>query len=148
LCDNLAIRHTKEGVLILDIGPINYWLEWFDQFIESKSKEWMFTDRVPRVITAYMAQDKRREFISEFNNPNSKYRNILSQVVLTKMPGLKLEDLTEESLSYLFKELKTKTIGFFDRSIISDIATEQFVTDQMLPLLKKRKELNIRIWKY
>ncbi|MGN6297669.1 MAG: SIR2 family protein [Ginsengibacter sp.] len=139
LCDKLPLEHDDIGGFVLDIGPINWWLEWFAEFIKSNSEEWMFTDRVPRVITSHISKDKRQELISTFNNTKSKYRKILSQVVLTKMPDLKLEDFTQESLSYLFEELKTKRIRFFDRSIISDIATEQFVTERMLPLLKNMR---------
>ncbi|TAE84375.1 MAG: hypothetical protein EAY81_07650, partial [Bacteroidetes bacterium] len=135
LCNKLALEHDDVSGFVIDIGPINWWLEWFAEFIKSNSEEWMFTDRVPRVITSHISKDKRQELISEFNNPKSKYRKILSQVVLIRMPDLKLEDFTKESLSYLFEELKTKRIDFLDRSILSDIATEQFVIERMLPLL-------------
>jgi len=57
------------------------------------------------------------------------------------MGDLKLNDFTEETLIYLFEELKTKKIGYWDSSILTDIATEQFVTDRMLPLLKDAKRI-------
>jgi hypothetical protein len=139
LCDNLVLEHDDIGGFVIDIGPINWWLEWFAEFIKSNSKEWMFTDRVPSVITSRISKEKRHEFISEFNNPKSEYRKTLSQVILTRMPALKLEDFTNESLSYLFEELKTRKIDFFNSSILSDIATEQFVTERMLPLLQNMK---------
>lgn len=139
LCDDLALDRENESNLIFDIGPINWWLEWFAEFIESKSNEWMFTDRVPRVIVSYVSKGKRQEFISEFNNPKTKYRRILSQIILRKMVDLKLDDFTEETLSYLFEELKTIKMDFFSGSILADIATEKFVTERMLPLLKNAK---------
>ena len=141
LCDRLAIYGEMDNNLIFDIGPINWWLEWFAEFIESKSKVWMFIDRVPSVITTHIPKDKRQEFISEFNNPESQYRKILNRIVLNKMGDLKLNDFTEETLIYLFEELKTKKIGYWDSSILTDIATEQFVTDRMLPLLKDAKRI-------
>ena len=139
LCDCLALDRKNESNLIFDIGPINWWLEWFAEFIESKSKEWMFTDRVPMVITSYISKVKRQEFISEFNNPKSKYRKILSRIIFRKMGDLKLDDFTEEALSYFFKELKSQKIDFLNGNILSDIATEKFVTERMLPLLKNTK---------
>ena len=139
LCDRFAIYDENKNNLIFEIGPINWWLEWFTEFLKSKSEEWMFTDRVPTVITTYITSDKRQEFILEFNNPNSKYRKILSRTILRKMGDLKLDDFTEETLSYLFEELKTKKIDHFYSNILSDIATETFVTKRMLPLLKKSK---------
>lgn len=136
LCDKLALNQEKESNLIFDIGPINWWLEWYAEFIESNSKEWMFTDRVSTVITSYISKVKRQEFISEFNNPKTKYRKILSRIILRRMSDLKLDDFTEETLLYLFEELKTKKIDHFNGSILTDIATEKFVTERMLPLLE------------
>ncbi|MES2616688.1 MAG: SIR2 family protein [Bacteroidota bacterium] len=137
LCDCLVIYNDNESNLIFDIGPINWWLEWFDEYIKSKRDEWMFTNRVPMVITSYISKDKRQEFISEFNNPKSKYRKILSQIILRRMNDLKLEDFTEETLSYLLGELKSKKMDhYFTGSILADIATEKFVTERMLTLLK------------
>lgn len=139
LCDRLSLYHENESTLIFDIGPINWWLKWFAEFIESKSNEWMFTDRVPTVITSYISKVKRKEFISEFNNPKTKYRKILSLIILRKMSDLKLDDFTDETLSYLFEELKTKEIDHFNSSILAHIATEKFVTEYMLPKLKNTK---------
>lgn len=139
LCDRLAIYRENESNLIFDIGPINWWLEWFAEVIGSNSQEWMFTDRVPMVITSYISKAKRQEFISEFNNPESKYRMILSQIILIKIGDLRLDDFTEETLSYLFEELKTKKIDHFNGSILTNIATEKFVTERMLTLLKSTK---------
>jgi hypothetical protein len=139
LCDKLALYHENENNMIFDIGSINWWLEWFTEFLESKNEEWMFIARVPTVITTYISKDKRQEFISEFNDPYSKNRKILNQIILRKMSGLKLDDFTSESLSYLFEELKTKKTGQFGGSILVDIATEKFVTERMLPLLKNTK---------
>jgi len=144
LCDRLAVNDEYESMLIFDIGSINWWLEWFAEFYESKSKEWMFIDRVPRVISTYIPSDKRQEFISEFNNPNSKYRKILSKTIFSKMDSLKLEDFTEESISYLIEELKNKKAGSWDNTILVDIATEKFVTDCLLPLLKNLKGVELK----
>lgn len=144
LCDSLALEREKENNLIFDIGPINWWLEWFAEFIKSKNKDWMFIDRVPAAITTYISKNKRQEFISEFNNPKSKYRNILSQIILKKMGDLKLNDFTEETLQYLFKELKTTKFDHFRGSILTEVATEKFVIERMLPLLKSTKGLELK----
>ena len=141
LCDMLAIYGEKDNNLIFDIGPVDWWLDWFTEFIESNSKEWMFIDRVPTVITNYISKEKRKEFISEFNNPESQYRKILSRIVLKKMGDLKLNDFTAEALSYLFEELKTIKIDPMNSSILVDIATEHFVTNNMLPLFKDAKQI-------
>lgn len=136
LCHKLVLGNEDYGGFVIDIGPINWWLEWFTEIVTSNREKWIFTDRVASVIASHISKDKRQELILEFNNPNSFYRKILSEVVLTRMPDLKLEDFTQESLSYLFEELNTKKIDFLDRSILSDIATEQFVNERMVPFLK------------
>lgn len=144
LCDQLGLEDDNENGIIFDIGSINWWLEWFVEFFESKSKEWMFIDRVPMVISTYITNDKRQEFIFEFNNPNSKYRKILSRIILRKMNGLKLEDFTAESILYLIEELKNIKVDFWDNSILVDIATEKFVTESLLPLIKNSKGVELK----
>jgi hypothetical protein len=141
LCDKLTFYSEKDNNLIFDIGPVNWWLDWFTEFIESNGKDWMFIDRVPTVVTNYITKEKRKEFISEFNNPESQYRKILSKVVLRKMRDLKLNDFTEETLNFMLEELKTIKIDYWNSTILADIATEKFVTDNMLPLLKDSKQI-------
>lgn len=136
LCDKLALFYENNDRLIFDIGPINWWLEWFREFFESKSKEWMFIDRVPSVIVNYVPKEKRQEFVLEFNYENSHYREIINKIIFRKINDLKLEDFTEEALSYLIKKLKSDKIDIFNHNILIDIANEKFVSESLLPLFK------------
>lgn len=136
LCDGLALHHDSIPNFILDIGPIKWWLDWFFEFYKSKKKEWMFEDRVSTVIAKYISKDKRKEFIDEFNKSDSPYRKILTRSILREIDDLSIGELSDNSISYLLNDLKTTRIYSWQGSILADVATEPFVTDRLLPLIK------------
>jgi len=135
LCDIFAYRHDKP-VFILEIGSIKWWLDWFVEVYETRSKEWIFEDRVSAVIANYIAKEKRKEFIDEFNLSDSPYRKVLSNTILKKMEDLSINELNYSSISFLLKELKSKKV---DISILTNISTEAFVSHSLLPLFKNAK---------
>lgn len=135
LCDKLTDFHESEQQLIFEFGSIEWWLNWFIEFFESESDEWMFIDRVPTVISNYMTQEKRDEFINEFNNPKSQYRKVLIRTILEKLDNLTLNDFTEESITYLLDDLKTTRLDFFANNVLYNIATESFVVKYLITRL-------------
>lgn len=137
LCEWVNLGIFSKDELVFDIGPIVWWLEWFGEFIDSNNKELVFLKRMPYVIAIYISKEKRLEFISEFNNPKSKYRKVLNQIILPCMSDLKLEEFTENSLKYFFEEISTKNTNFWHISILENIATEQFVQERMIPTLRE-----------
>ncbi|HZL11847.1 MAG TPA: hypothetical protein VFC65_17835 [Prolixibacteraceae bacterium] len=136
LCERLVVYGKPNHQLIFDIGSINWWLDWFTEYFESKSLEWMFIDRVPSFISAHITTDKRNEFIKEFNNPKSKYRNVLIRTVISKINGLVLDDFTEETITYLLDDLKRPRSEFYENRILTNIATETFVNERLIPRLE------------
>lgn len=139
LCDPISLSLNKKHHLLFDIGPINWWLEWFSEYFESKSKEWMFIDRVPCVISNNISNEKKMEFLNEFNNPKSKYRNVLISTIFRRTEGFTLNDFTEESIIYLLNDLKRTKLNYWENSILDNIATETFVNELLLPRLKTAK---------
>jgi hypothetical protein len=138
LCDQLDI-HLYNYQPIFDIGSITWWLDWFVEYDKSKGKQWMFLDRVPSVICKYISTEKKKEFISEFNKPNSQYRKVLTQRIIKQIDGLTFDDFTEEAITYLLDDLKRSKLDFWDNSVLADIATEAFVIDHLLPRVKNAK---------
>ena len=135
LCDKLALYHEVNHKLVFEFGPIEWWLDWFTEYFESKSDEWMFIDRVPTMISNYMTQEKRDEFINEFNSPNSQYRKVLIRTILNKLDNLTMNDYTEESIAYLLDDLKTTRLDFFENNVLYNIATEAFVVKYLITRL-------------
>ena len=141
LCDSLVVYRAPKHKLNFEIGSINWWLDWFKEYFESKSKVWMFIDRVPSFISSNIPAEKRSEFIKEFNNPKSKFRSVLIRTVLKKMDGLTIGDFTEETITYLLEDMKRPQSFLVGNSILSDIATETFVSEQLIPRLKNADKI-------
>jgi len=143
LCESvydIIVFETKNASkIVLDIGIITWWLDWFLELDEKDGNEWMFEDRVSRVIVNYVSRTTRQQFIDEFNNSNSIYRKVLGRKILPKLYDLSIEELTDDSILYLLEEIKTVFFDKFEASILVNIATEPFVIDRLLPLLKIAK---------
>jgi hypothetical protein len=139
LCDNYAIDFRKEIKLKLNIGSITWWLEWFNENINHARQNWMFFDRVPRVLCVYIPTLKKYEFINEFNRTDSPFRDVIAHYFLKNIDILKIEDLTEESIDYLINDLKRKNIDFFESSVLLKISTETFVKERLVPLMNDAK---------
>jgi len=140
ICDSLLLLNRQELAITLDIGPIYWWLDWLTESYHTKTgEEYLFRDRLSFVLAKYTPKDKRGEFVKEFNNPNSPFRKVLMRTVLRKLEDLSLEELTEETIMYLLEQLKTDHIDTFNRNILEDVATEQFVNEKLLPLEKVAK---------
>lgn len=138
ICENLSFDDELKHLMIFDIGSIYWWLEWFKDSIDSNSKEWMFIDRVPRIISTYIPAEKRKEFIDEFNDPCSIYRDTLIQTIINNF-YVTIEDFTEESISYMLEQLNKREFDFWNRSVLVEIATESFVYEHMIPRLENKK---------
>jgi hypothetical protein len=139
LCDPIVLDYGDNQDLILNIGPINWWLNWFLDFQNTGSKEWMFEDRVSSVISKCISRETRNKFIEEFNNPKTPYRKILSKTILRNIDDLSIDEITENAIAYLIDELKKSTIDPWTGNLLVNISTESFVADRLLPLLNDAK---------
>jgi hypothetical protein len=137
LCDLFTTWSKSNDQLILDIGPIEWWLNWFEEFVYSGSQEWMFTDRVPSVLTRFVSKDKRMEIVQEFNRPDSKYREILSNHFLPRIDDLKLEDISIDGIEFLLRQVGKVRINHWNRNLLVELSTEDFVQNRLIPLLEK-----------
>ncbi len=141
LCDKLVVYRKPNNQLIFDIGSIYWWLDWFAEYFESRCLEWMFIDRVPSFISSYITTEKRDEFIKEFNNPKSKYRNVLIRTVFRNINGLIKDDFTEETIKYLLDDLKKPRLEYHSNRILINIATESFVNELLIPRLESSEDI-------
>jgi hypothetical protein len=140
ICDALYMSYIgdKPNQLNLPIGDINWWLEWLSE-TSSQEKNWSFNTRISFVISTFISKEQKQLFINEFNNPSSKYHGVLKNRILINFSDLSLKDLNENAISYLIMDLKEHTQLMFGGNLLEKIATESFVKERLLPLMKIAK---------
>lgn len=143
----LRVRHPRLAEKLIDqlrgdeplglpnVGPINWWLDWL-----SAESDHMFRSRFSVLFSEHVTTEVRRELIAEFNKDSSIFRRVLANHVLNGFHDLKMEDLSSSALVFLLKELENVHIDYRG-SVLGNCATEQFVNDKLLPLLKTENAL-------
>jgi len=139
LCDMIYEKESYYSDTTMDIGTIGWWLEWSMKANRTRTGDWFFSDRISSFLGRYTSKEKQLEFINELNNPQSKYRRILARTILAKFNNLTIDMLSEETISFLLEDLKKVDISAWNSGLIGRIATESFVTNRLLPLLKNAK---------
>jgi hypothetical protein len=133
-----SVPPTILNLGILEIGQIEWWLEWI---LEANTKEdaW-FADQLWGLFGRHLAREKQDEFVAEFNNPGSKFRRVLQRNVLPYLGDLATDALGDDALSFLLADLnREKSVSSFRGHLLGSAATEQFVSDRLLPLLSDAK---------
>lgn len=127
----------------LKIGPIEWWLEWMLEIIETDSNEggyWLL-DRLGGLFAAHLGNEALDEFVAEFNKAGSKFRRLVFLFVLTHCRDITTDVFNEDAISFLLADLnrENSTIGFRGH-LLGNAATEQFVIERLLPLLTDAKQ--------
>ena len=135
-----AAPPTVQGLGNLDIGAIDWWLDWMmDEWAEDRDG-WFLT-QLGGLFGHHLSADVQEEFVSEFNKPRSKFRDVLLRFVVPEFPDLSTNAFSEDAVSLLLADLDRESGA---RSIESDVlgstATEEFVTERLVPLLAGAKE--------
>lgn len=125
---------------MLEIGPAQFWLDLLKDFKSNEDVYWI-AYYLSRVFGSSLSKESFKVFLDEFNKPDSKYRELLSEVIFLARDDLTTDDFTEEAISYLLAKLsKDNERGFFDRCLLSNASTEKFVKEYLLPLSKITEE--------
>lgn len=127
---------------ILEIGDIDWWLEWMLEVKQAENDEnryWLLM-QLGALCANQVSPQIRDLFIAEFNKPNSKYRNILHHFVMPYFTELTTDAFSEDAISFLLADLNRKgAAAYFQGNILGNIASERFITDRLLPLLPDAK---------
>ena len=131
---------TLPGLGNLDIGPIDWWLDWMmDEWAED-GDGWFLT-QLGGVFGHHLSADVQEEFVSEFNKPRSKFRDVLLHFVVPYLPDLSTNAFSEDAVSLLLADLDRESDArSFESHVLGSTATEEFVTERLVPLLAGAKE--------
>jgi hypothetical protein len=124
----------------LEIGSIDWWLEWMMEMWNPTEFNW-----VPRQLGAlfgeHLSSEVQDQFVTEFSKSNSRFRRILMHCVLPYYRDLTTDAFSEDAISFLLSDLNREGSAFSYRDhLLGRTATEQFVTERLLPLLPDAKQ--------
>jgi hypothetical protein len=123
----------------LEIGPIEWWLEWMME-PDYQEREYWFRHQLGSLFAGYLDDHAWDAFVTEFNKADSKFRRLLLHYVLPYRSELTTEAFSEDAISFLLADLSRKgSLRGFRDHLLSSTATEQFVTERLLPLLPDAK---------
>jgi hypothetical protein len=82
----------------------------------------------------------RQALLAEFNKSDSKFRRLLADFILLQRSDLTTDAFSEDGISFLLADLNRagSAVGFVGH-LLGVTATEQFVTERLLPLLSEAK---------
>jgi adenylate kinase family enzyme len=131
----------RENIGNLEIGPIEWWLEWIVEASHDKEDGWWFNNRLSSLFANNLKAEIMDLFVAEFNKEDSPYRDVLATTILSARADLSTNHLSEDSVSFLLADLSRKeTISPVTGHLLGRIATEEFVMQRLLPLLTAAQE--------
>ena len=131
---------TVPGLGNLDIGLIDWWLDWMMEEWAGDSDQW-FLRQLGGLFGNHLSADAQEEFVSEFNKPSSKFRGVLLHFVVPALPDLSTDAFSEDALSLLLAGLDRESDApGIEWHVLGSTATEEFVTERLLPLLAGAKK--------
>ena len=128
------------GLGTLNIGPIYWWLEWMMEVSSSHPNYW-FLEQIGALFGSHLDPKVHQELVAEFNKSSSQFRSLLSRFLLPYLPDITTDMFSEDAISFLFADLSYEGKAFsFRGHLLGRTATEEFVTERLLPLLGETKE--------
>ena len=130
---------TLLGLGNLDIGSIDWWLDWMMEGWAGDGDEW-FLRQLGCLFGNHLSADVQEGFVSEFNKRSSKFRGVLLHFVVAGLPDLSTDAFSEDAISFLLADLDGQSgAAYLECHVLGSTATEEFVTERLLPLLAGAK---------
>ena len=124
----------------LEIGAIEWWLEWLVDESGNDSGYWL-QDRLSWLFSSCLNKEVRRSFVVEFNKSGSKYRALLAHSILLRQNDLTTDDFSADAVSFLLADLsRAGSVYSLRGHLLGQTATEQFVAERLLPLLPEAED--------
>jgi hypothetical protein len=134
-----VIPYWNPSLGSLEIGPIEWWLEWMMEQGDL-SGSW-FCEHLGGLFADHLKDEARDAFVTEFNKSGSKFRRLLLDFILPFRRDLTTDAFSEDTISFLLADLgqdRGRPTSFLGH-LLGVTATEQFVTERLLPLLPDAK---------
>lgn len=133
------VMHRPEAIGEIDIGPIEWWLEWIGD-ARRGDDGWWFAYEISSLFGRTLSPVSRSRFVAEFNRPDSRFRGLLAKSILPHFPDITTDALSDDAISFLLADLSSSRMaGGFPGHLLGSAATEQFVVERLLPLLDGAK---------
>lgn len=139
LIDGVAMHNEKEHIGVIEIGAIEWWLEWLSSKVNPE-KHWWFQNRLSLLFAYALKTETKDAFLAEFNKRGSIYREVLAQTILLARADLSTDDFSEDALSYLLQSLLESSANISLGHLLGHTATETFVTERLMPLYLTAQE--------
>lgn len=130
------------GLGDLDIGPIEWWLEWLSELEDSENGFWI-EKRLAQLFSKHLPVGTRRAFLNEFNKPDSPHRAVLARSILPVQSGFTTDDLSETGREFLLAQLAQDRYASIEGHLLGKWATESFCETQLVPLLEKTSDKTV-----
>ena len=135
-----SVPPSIPGLGNLNIWPIYWWLEWMMEVCAGGANTW-FLRQLGGLFNNHMNRDVQHEFVFEFNKPSSKFRRLLLQFVLPHLTDITTDMFSENAIPFLLADLSDEgSTSHFRGHPLGRTATEEFVTERLLPLLSDTKQ--------
>jgi hypothetical protein len=119
----------------LEIGPIDWWLEWMMKLGSTSVDHWLL-NQLGALFAGHLNREVQDEFVAEFNNSDSKFRRLLLRFVLPYFKNITTDVFSEDAISFLLADLSRRgSIPDYGESLLGNTATANFITERLLPLL-------------
>jgi hypothetical protein len=122
----------------LEIGPIEWWLEWLmdKRSLRTARDGYFLVDRMSVLLARCSKPETSEAFVAEFNKPESRFRRLLAHSILLARDDLATDKFSEHAISFMLADLrKEQSTNDFHGHLLGKTATETFVSERLLPLL-------------
>lgn len=134
-----GIPLSISGLGSLEIGPMYWWLEWMIEMGSGRDHFWLLC-QLGALFGEHLNREVQHGFVAEFNRPGSKFRQVLLRFVLPGLSEITTEVFSKDAISFLLADLDREgSVSSFHGHPLGRTATEQFVTERLLPLLPDAK---------
>lgn len=135
-----VIEHASHGHEFqqggLNFGPIEWWLDWLID-----EEDYRFNYIMSRLLSSCLSKNEFFSLVAEFNKSGSKYRSIITNIIVHRTNEITTDDFSKDAVSFLLADLGRVAINdSWLGHLLGQTATEQFVYERLLPLFTEAKE--------
>ena len=109
--------------------------------VRHRDNDWWFLEGLGSLFGQHLDVQGQNEFVREFNNSDSEFRESLARFVLPYFANVTTDRFSEDAISFLLADLRCESHSASSSGhLVGIAATEEFVTEYLVPLLPDAKE--------